>query len=476
MIRPGIYIKDATPTGKPLNSSTSPICVFVGETLRGPVGVPKTVTSWSEFLDTFAYGLLTPFDADMDLAYSVYGFFQNGGKQAVILRVAGDAVKAKAKVPASTGPEFEAVDAGTWANGSVDGIEVVITATDSTFAIDIKCNDVVVESFRNVTDATLANTLLLNSKLVNIKTAGVLGADSGTTLSGGTSPTVADADFTAIFAPAEGSSPLDAITDILYICTPGETTTTVIEDLVAYCYGRGIIAVVDAPKASSASSIISLVDVTLKSDACGGMAIIPDSFIKIQDPNATKSTDIKVKDIPACGHWMGMSSRCISQYGSHYAPGGTDLPLIGVIGKTTEHTPAELDSLYLAKVNCIANKVGVGYIMYGVNTLSEDFPYVSDYVLDAEVKRMCYALTDFAIFQPNDSILWSRIESELKAYLDSKWKAGALKGANNTEAYYVKCDSELNNQNNSKVVALAGYAGKKPAEFIEIRIARNILG
>ena len=44
------------------------------------------------------------------------------------------------------------------------------------------------------------------------------------------------------------------------------------------------------------------------------------------------------------------------------------------------------------------------------------------------------------------------------------------------EAYYVKCDAELNDEtsrNNGLLVAEIGYSKKKPAEFVVIRIVQK---
>jgi hypothetical protein len=51
------------------------------------------VSSWDAFLREFAAGVDSPFTADSDIAYAVYGFFQNGGRRLYITRAASPTAK-----------------------------------------------------------------------------------------------------------------------------------------------------------------------------------------------------------------------------------------------------------------------------------------------------------------------------------------------------------------------------------------------
>lgn len=53
------------------------------------------------------------------------------------------------------------------------------------------------------------------------------------------------------------------------------------------------------------------------------------------------------------------------------------------------------------------------------------------------------------------------------------WRAGALYGATPQEAFYVKCDAELNPpevRDQGQVITEIGVAVVKPAEFVIFRI------
>ena len=78
---PGVYPR-AVPTEAPLPSRTA-LTAFVGVTERGPLDNPQILSSFGDFASVFgdiwAYG---------EVGASIFGFFLNGGEQAVVVRVA----------------------------------------------------------------------------------------------------------------------------------------------------------------------------------------------------------------------------------------------------------------------------------------------------------------------------------------------------------------------------------------------------
>ena len=92
---------------------------FVGRTRRGPMhGSAVAVTSYAEFVSVF--GL--PLEADLSfLGYAVRGFFENGGRDARIVRVApANATAASVQIPGEDGSPSLVVrsrDVGSWGNG-----------------------------------------------------------------------------------------------------------------------------------------------------------------------------------------------------------------------------------------------------------------------------------------------------------------------------------------------------------------------
>ena len=73
--------------------------------------------------------------------------------------------------------------------------------------------------------------------------------------------------------------------------------------------------------------------------------------------------------------------------------------------------------------------------------------------------------------------LWTRVKTTIEAFLDNLWRDGGLFGDKAEQAYFVKCDEDLNPEsvrNAGKLICEVGYAPNKPAEFVIIRIAHSI--
>ncbi|MBO0868817.1 MAG: phage tail sheath family protein [Micromonosporaceae bacterium] len=64
------------------------VAVLLGRTTRGPVGVPVRVASWNEVLQSFG-----PPGGDAATPHALHGFFENGGRVAWVIRVAGSAAQ-----------------------------------------------------------------------------------------------------------------------------------------------------------------------------------------------------------------------------------------------------------------------------------------------------------------------------------------------------------------------------------------------
>jgi phage tail sheath protein FI len=83
------------------------------------------------------------------------------------------------------------------------------------------------------------------------------------------------------------------------------------------------------------------------------------------------------------------------------------------------------------------------------------------------------------VFEPNDLDLWERVKRNVGAFLMRLWADGALFGASPGDAYFVKCDEELNNEavrDAGQLIVEVGIAPVKPAEFVIFRISQYSAG
>jgi uncharacterized protein len=85
----GIHITDAPQAEQPIEPALVQATAFVGRTLRGPLHTPTSVRSFADFQQIFG-GLWQP----SPLSYAVEHFFEQGGRHAIIVRVANAAAPA----------------------------------------------------------------------------------------------------------------------------------------------------------------------------------------------------------------------------------------------------------------------------------------------------------------------------------------------------------------------------------------------
>ncbi len=78
---PGVYVEETASESRTIESVPTTITAFIGRTDKGPLNKPVSISNFSEYETTF--GKLSKSNM---LAYSVKSYFDNGGKQAVIIR------------------------------------------------------------------------------------------------------------------------------------------------------------------------------------------------------------------------------------------------------------------------------------------------------------------------------------------------------------------------------------------------------
>jgi phage tail sheath protein FI len=467
-LRPDVYVERVASGERPISAVGTSCGAFVGLAQRGKLNVAQLVTNWSEFIEKFAFGLDTPFASWSDLAYSVYGFFQNGGSRCYVVRT-GDSAAAKAKVliPVETGVTFTALDEGAWANS----LKVTVTAgTGSNFDVEVKLGTVVVEIFKGLTntatDATYYATSINGiSKYITVEAGKSLVAGSGNLAGGDDGKTnLLDSDI------LESLTALDTV-EINILAVPGETSTAVLKGILDYCSGRqDCFAILDSPVGQDVQAMVTLrADMT----ACDYGAIYY-PWIKVVDPLATTNT---LRLTPPSGHLAGLYARTDKTRGVYKAPAGTDAVISGAVELETALSDGDVEILNPLSVNCIMAKPNVGIVVWGARTLSSNSKrrYVSDVRFDIMVEVSCRKGTQWVVFEPNDEKLWSRIVASLGSFFFARWKEGQLKGVKKEQAYYIKCDAELNPQtiiDEGKVIAEVGYAKIRPGEFFILRIVQ----
>jgi uncharacterized protein len=177
--------------------------------------------------------------------------------------------------------------------------------------------------------------------------------------------------------------------------------------------------------------------------------------------------------VPPCGHIAGIISKTDNDFGVFKPP--ANIEILGVTDIDTNLDTGALAGLNAEGVNCLRAFPSRGIRVWGARTLSKqaEWRYLNVRRLVLTTLRWIDANMTWATFEPNVPALWSRIQRELTAYLRDLWRAGALQGADEREAFFVKCDAELNPpdaRERGELFTRIGLAPTVPAEFIVVSV------
>ncbi len=132
--------------------------------------------------------------------------------------------------------------------------------------------------------------------------------------------------------------------------------------------------------------------------------------------------------------------------------------------------------LHEARVNAI-RATELGFDLLGSRTTTDDpqWTHISVRRLVDYLKRQLALDTRWAVFEPNNRVLWSRLRLGVERRLRPLYDHGAFAGGSEDEAYFVRCDGMVNTQSamdNGQVIVLVGVAPSVPAEFIVFRLTQ----
>ncbi|EFL38112.1 phage tail sheath family protein [Streptomyces griseoflavus] len=512
-LSPGVYVEEVASGSRPIEGVGTSVAAFVGLAPTGPLNEPTLVTNWTQYVASFG-----DFTEGYYLAHSVYGFFNNGGSAAYVVRVGGvpagasgdPAAPAAALKGSSTPtalPPGEPQRLGTFtvtaaAPGSLS-VEVTDPEGDGPaerFKLIVKDGGKVAETFHVTAKKGGRNYVVTQvkeqSRLIAVQEAAPAGqlarpenqtvalpapAPAPLAPSGADTAHPGPAEYLGDSADRTGFGGLEAVDEVSMVAVPDlmaayqrgaidlEAVKAVQLGLIAHCELMGDrVAVIDPPPGLNARQILLWRKETAGYDSKYAALYYP--WIKVFDP-ATGQT----RTMPPSGHIAGIWARNDSERGVHKAPANEIVR--GAVDLEMQITRGEQDLLNPVGVNCVRAFPGRGIRVWGARTLSSDpawrylnvrryFNYLEESILIG---------TQWVVFEPNDQHLWARIRRNISAFLVNEWRNGALFGSRAEEAYYVKCDEETNPPESvdlGRVVCEIGIAPVKPAEFVIFRLAQ----
>jgi phage tail sheath protein FI len=260
----------------------------------------------------------------------------------------------------------------------------------------------------------------------------------------------------------------DTIPEIALVAAPGVIDPAAQDAILTHCEkNRFRFAVLDSPEELEKG----IDTMSVPRDSIMGAYYFP--WISMYDTAADANVYA-----PPSGGICGVYSRVDSVRGVHKAPANEILRT--ALGLRYKLTDAEQELLNPRGINCIREFPGRGIRVWGARTISSnpEWRYVNVRRLFCMVEQAIQNGTNWVVFEPNTRDLWKKITRNLTAFLLNIWRSGALFGDTPEEAFFVRCDDELNPPESidaGYVVVEVGLAPAKPAEFVVFRVSQKTL-
>lgn len=500
---PGVYIEEIPSGVRTITGVATSITAFIGAARRGPVDSPVRVQSFAEFQRSFG-GLWHR----SPMTYAVHQFFQNGGSDALTVRVVNIPAPLTGKAIGNADSlNLEAASPGEWGNKlrvRVDDDTRAEIGTEQLFNLTVRDTGTgATERFLNVSVLSthprfVGKVLEEESKLIRLvlpwpttrpaetdaaaDRATFAGGDDG----GGTGTPITDAQVSgsSLAADKRGLWALEKADLFNLLCIPpysfdGDIRAETRTAAANYCRDRRAFYIVDPLSGWKEPSHLT--------DAATGLTgpdwgLNPSEnaalfFPRLRAPDPLQEG--RLAEFVPCGAIAGAMARTDSQRGVWKAPAGIDVPLNGVSELSVRLTDGENGQLNPLGVNCLRAFPDSGRVVWGARTLrgadslASEWKYIPVRRLALFIEESLFRGTKWVVFEPNDEPLWAQIRLNIGAFMHNLFRQGAFQGQSKREAYYVKCDGETTTQSdiNSGIVNIeVGFLPLKPAEFVVIKI------
>jgi uncharacterized protein len=470
------------------------ITAFIGRTLKGPVNQPLTVRSFSEFQQRFG-GLWQP----STLSYAVEQFFENGGREARIVRVVNGARPPSISLPAGRAVlTLMGLNPGSreYLRASVDYDGIGVTEDDRFNLVVQRVrgagSELVDEQeiYRRLSmrpaSGRFVSDVLLESRLVHVSGAlpavrpdrsggGPYGVAAGYTLSnpdGDDGGALTDYDLIGSAAAGTGLFALGGAERFNLLCIPpltrdkdvGLCTLLVAARL---CREHCALLLIDPPSAwrSAGAALDALRAWPFRSDSAVMYYPRVQAFDRLRG---------RVETFASCGAAAGMIARADDTWPVWAAAETEEAILRPGLRPAVAVSDAERARLAQAGVNTLLAVRGGSRTGVSPRTLAAggrgaaDWRYLSARRLALFVAASIEQGTRWVLLEHNGAATWERARLQVETFLEALAVQGAFAGASSDETHFVISDQRVNRPQTlaeGKFNLLFGFATSKPGQF-----------
>jgi phage tail sheath protein FI len=500
---PGVYVEEVERGVKPIEAVGASMAAFLGITaeasyksidpltgervvIESRLDKPTLITSWTQFVDVF--GDITP---GANLPDAVYGYFQNGGGPCYVtsLRALKEPAEgevylkaAQATIPTKGKGNSFTLTAKVPGEQGNDLVASIKTDEDETFTIRVGSQIVSGLSMKK-SENYVGEVSFDKVEISDVGSASAAPTDGDYPLSGGGTLPLSTEQIKGNLDERKGLRGLEAFDQVRLVLCPDlmagydgsedakDRVKNIQAEIIAHCDKKGSyrFAVLDTPPGLNAQQALEWKEF-LNFDTSYAALYYP--WIRVADLSGSGST---TKLVPPSGHIAGIYNRSDAERGVHKAPANEVVQ--GAVDLELNLSRGEQDLLNPSGVNCIRAFPGRGIRVWGGRTLSSNgaWRYVNVRRLFIMVEASMDAGLQWVVFEPNDSTLWAKVRRDVTSFLRVVWRSGALFGDTPEQAFYVKCDEELNPpevRDLGQLIIEVGLAPVKPAEFVIFRITQ----
>jgi len=267
---------------------------------------------------------------------------------------------------------------------------------------------------------------------------------------------------------ASAVTTFDEVDQLGLLCIPGSVDPAGLQAAITYCDQRRTFFIVDPP--SGDLKIAQDLATTMRGSGTSNAAMYFPP-ITVADPLSGGSARVSAPG----GSVAGMIARTDMGQGVWAAPAGAGAHLIGALGVEPTIDDATSQSLAAAGINPIRSIPHAGVVVWSAHTtaVSEQWKYVPVRRLAIYIEASLISGLQWAVFEPNDQLLWVQMCNLVTAFLSELWKRGAFKGSTGDEAFLVKCGLEVMTKSDideGRAALLVGFAPVMPREMVMLKV------
>jgi Bacteriophage tail sheath protein len=526
-LSPGVYVEEVPSGPRPIEGVGTSTAGIVGPTERGPT-TPRLITNWGQFIRW--YGDIVPV-ATSFTPYAARGFFENGGVRLFVARVTrNDAAPAAVNLATATAQQLrvEAVGAGGWGNqvflrvapstrldnlGNPVGFRMTLLyfrvppnpfvdpLNPANFGNPNRIEPDVIEDYDDLSVDPLDGNYVLNRVNNNSTLVHLSWTNNALATAAPNFPV-----FPQLAGGGDGANPLTAVEYEGNPALPPDQRTglaalEIIDEIALLFIPDEVHPSLNAANQSQLMNTLvtqceRLADRFAVLNVLGGQGLVQNIFpprdtsyaaiyypwIRVFDP-FTRDTVL----VPPAGHVAGIYARTDRERGVHKAPANEVVR--DIITRDINATRRPLEFTLARADQDILNPRGINVIrdfradrrgirVWGARTLSGDplWRYVSVRRLFNYVKESVDEGTQWVVFEPNDEETWARVRQVVTDFLTLVWRSGALFGATEEQAFFVRCGPDTMTAADidaGRLIVEVGIAPVKPAEFVIFRFQQK---